>query len=449
MNTFTEFGLLPSLLKTLKTQKISTPTEIQKFTIPLIMSGQSVVGVSETGSGKTLAYALPLMHFLRDLEESGRPVTEPRSPRVIVMVPSRDLGEQVAKVFKVFTHDTRLRVRSALGGMALEQARRNVEGPFEILLATPGRLIQMLNKNLVDLSGVKILVFDEADQMLDQGFISDSNQIVEACSQEIRLALFSATVSKPVEELMNSLFAKAEIIRSSGAGKTVKTLKTVNETIIDGVRWPIFEKILKTKIDGGTIVFANTREQCDKIAKQMTDNGYPCLLYRGEMEKTERRANLKKFRSGEVPTLIATDLASRGLDVENVARVVNYHLPQEMENYIHRAGRTARAGRVGLVINLVTERDLKLIAKIEGKGKSPKELKERFLDRDGKRLHIAEELRKPNRKKAAPSEVKHGKPGPRPKFKPKPKPPGFEAWEAEQKKKAENIAAKKKALSKK
>lgn len=448
MNTFTEFGLLPSILKTLKAQKIYNPTEIQQFAIPLIMSGQSVVGISETGSGKTLTYALPLLHLLKDLENSENPVNQASRPRALIMVPTRDLGEQVAKVFKNFTHDTRLRVRAALGGMAFDHARRNVEGPFEILLATPGRLIQMLDKSLVDLSDVKVLVFDEADQMLDQGFLQDSKQIVAACSDDIPLALFSATVSKPVEDLMNSLFQNAEVIRSRGSGKVVKTLKTINETIIDGVRWPIFEKILKTRIQGGTIVFANTREQCDKIAQQMKEKGYACLVYRGEMEKSQRRENLKKFRTGEVDVLISTDLAARGLDLEHVARVVNYHLPQQMENYLHRAGRTARAGRTGLVVNLVTERDLPLVAKIEGKHQSPKELKSRFKDASGKRLHVAEELRKPNQKKSSPASVKHGKPGPRLKFKPKPKPPGLVAWEEEQTKKAAK-AGKKKAFFKK
>ncbi len=399
MKNFTEFGLLPSILMTLKNLNIFTPTEIQKFAIPLLMSGQSVVGVSETGSGKTLTYALPLLHLLKDLEISKDPVVNPSSPRALVMVPTRDLGEQVAKVFKTFTHDTRLRVRSALGGMEFEQARRNVKGPFEILLATPGRLIQMLDKELVNLSDVKILIIDEADQMLDDGFIKDSDQLVAACPKDIPLALFSATASKTVEVLMNSLFQKAEVIRTGGSGKTVKTLKTQNETVIDGIRWPIFEKILKTKIPGGTLVFANTREQCDKLAQEMTAKGYPCLVYRGEMDKNERRANLKKFRSGLVSVLISTDLAARGLDLEQVVRVVNYHLPKQMENYLHRVGRTARAGRSGLVINLVTERDLPLIAEIEGKGQSPRELINRFKDSRGKRLHVAEKLRKPRPKK--------------------------------------------------
>ncbi len=378
MNSFPDFGLLPSILKTLKAKRIFTPTEIQQNAIPLMMSGQSVVGVSETGSGKTLTYALPLLHELKSLENQDDPVTTPATPRAVVMVPTRDLGEQVSKVFKDFTHDTRLRVRPALGGMTFEQARRNVGGPFEVLLATPGRLIQLMDKKLIDLSDVRMLIFDEADQMLDQGFLADSNRIVDACPKNIPLSLFSATVSATVQAMMNSLFAKAEVVRSSGSGKVVKSLTTLNQTIMDGIRWPEFEKLLKKNVTGGTLIFTNTREQCDKVAKEMTEKGYPCVIYRGEMDKAERRANLKKFRDGKIAFLVSTDLAARGLDLEHVGRVINYHLPQQLENYIHRAGRTARAGRAGLVVNLVTERDLKLVSHLEGKKETPREMKSRF-----------------------------------------------------------------------
>ncbi|MFN3454466.1 MAG: DEAD/DEAH box helicase [Pseudobdellovibrio sp.] len=424
MNTFPEFGLLPSIIKTLKAQKIYTPTEIQKNAIPMLMSGQSVVGVSETGSGKTLTYALPILHLLKSLEDDGNPVSESSMPRAIVLVPSRDLGEQVSKVFKNYTHDTRLRVRPVLGGTTFEQSRRSISGEFEILLATPGRLIQLMEKRLIDFSDVKMIVFDEADQMLDEGFLTESKMIVKACPEDATLALFSATVSQTVQDLMNSLFQKAEVIRSSGAGKVVKTLTTKNETVIDGLRWPIFEKLIKQKPEGGTIVFTNTREQCDKLANEIEKNGYECVVYRGEMDKGERRSNLNSFRKGEVSLLISTDLAARGLDLDYVGRVINYHLPQEMANYLHRVGRTARAGRKGLVVNLVTERDLALIAKLEGKGQSAKDLKSRFKDKDGKRLHVAEELRKPKPNKGKDQAPAKSKAGPRksskPKFKPKP-----------------------------
>lgn len=365
MKSFTDLGLLPSLLKTLKAKLIFTPTEIQAFTIPMLMGGQSVVGVSETGSGKTLAYALPLLHQLKSIEtEEGSPIQNPASPRAIVMVPTRELGEQVAKVFKSLTHDTRLRVRPALGGMTFEHARRNVEGQFEILLATPGRLVQLIDRKLIQLSDVRVIVFDEADQMMDQGFLSDSKLIVKNCPSSVQMALYSATISTAVQELMNSLFSSAEVYRSTGSGKVVTSLVTKNMMVKDGKRWPLFDRLMRQPVNGGTLVFVNTREQCDKLAKELTEKGFLCAVYRGEMDKSERRANYIKFRDGKIDLLISTDLAGRGLDLEHVGRVINYHLPQQMENYLHRVGRTARAGRPGLVVNLVTERDQRLIDKL-------------------------------------------------------------------------------------
>lgn len=177
MNSFSDFGLLHSLTQSLKEQRIQKPTSIQSQVIPLLMSGQSVVGVSETGSGKTLTYALPIMHALKTLEQEGQPVKDTAAPRAVIMVPTRELGEQVAKVFKLFTHGTRLRVRMALGGVAFAQVRRQVVDSFEVLIATPGRLAQLLAQELLYLHDVRTLVFDEADQMLDQGFLPDSDAI--------------------------------------------------------------------------------------------------------------------------------------------------------------------------------------------------------------------------------------------------------------------------------
>lgn len=369
MNTFTEFGFLSSIQKTLNEMKLQKPTEIQAQVIPLMMSSQSVVGVSETGSGKTLAYVLPVLQKIKSLEDEGDRVEKEASPRALVMVPTRELGEQVAKVFKSFTHNTRLRVRPALGGMTFEQARRNIAGPFEVLLATPGRIVQLVERGLLDLSDVRMLIFDEADQMMDQGFLQDTNFVVSQCPQDTHLSLFSATVSNSVQKLMNELFMNAEIIRSSKSGKIVQSLETQNLIVQDGKRWALFEKVLKQKSEGGTIIFTNTREQCDRLAKELTERRYPCVIYRGDMEHSDRRNNLKKFRQGQVEFLVATDLAGRGLDIESVARVINYHLPKEMENYLHRVGRTARAGRKGLVVNLVTDRDHSLISRLNTKGK--------------------------------------------------------------------------------
>jgi len=372
MTGFTAFNLLPSLQSVLNEKKISKPTEIQARTLPILLSRKSVVGVAETGSGKTLAYVLPILHDLKSLELKGELVEENGQPRAAVIVPTRELGEQVSKVFKTFTHTTRLRVRTVLGGTTTEVAKRNIKGPFEVLIATPGRLIKFLDRGLVNLSDIRILIFDEADQMLDEGFLPDAKKIVEQCPERRQLALFSATISDKVQELINNLFSEVEIVRSEGSHKLVPTLKTNNLKVIDGKRLPILEKLMTGTVKGGTLLFTNTREQCDKLAEELEKLGCKNAIYRGEMDKTERRSNLKAFRDGKIDFLISTDLASRGLDLAHVDRVINYHLPQEMENYLHRVGRTARAGRSGLVINFVTERDEPLMRQIENLQSRPK-----------------------------------------------------------------------------
>ncbi|MCM2324290.1 MAG: DEAD/DEAH box helicase [Oligoflexia bacterium] len=364
MSVFTRRDLLASLKETLAEKGLEKPTEIQELTMPPLLDGRSVVGVAETGSGKTLAYALPVLNHLKVLEHMGEPVETDSQPRAAVIVPTRELGEQISRVFKPFTHTTRLRVRTVLGGTALEVAKRNVAGQFEVLVATPGRLVKLLDRKLLNLSDIRILVFDEADQMLDQGFLPDATRIVQACPKDRQLALFSATVSPAVQKLIDKVFGDAEVFRSEGHHRVVATLNTVNRTVENGKRFPLLEAVLADRVEGGTLIFTNTREQCDKLAEELRKHGHGCAVYRGEMDKVERRSNLKAFREGKVGLLIATDLGSRGLDVEHVGRVVNYHLPQQLENYLHRVGRTARAGRAGTVINFVTERDAPLVSQL-------------------------------------------------------------------------------------
>lgn len=368
MNSFDDFDLLPSLRESLAELGFKKPTEIQSRTMPALLNGKSIAGVAETGSGKTLAYALPLLHLVKSLELAGDKVEDEGSPRAVVIVPSRELGEQVSKVFKPFTHTTRVRVRTLLGGTTSEVAKRNVAGAFEILVATPGRLVKFMDRKLVSLHDVRALVFDEADQMLDEGFLPDAERIDRDCPEDRLVALFSATVSDEVQELINQLFQDAKVVRSEGSHKFVASLKTENRIVTDGKRLPLLEKALKEPATGGTILFTNTREQCDKVAEELRKLGHECVVYRGEMDKVERRKNLREFRDGKIAFLVSTDLASRGLDVEHVGRVINYHLPQELENYMHRVGRTARAGREGLVINFVTERDAALMRQVEELG---------------------------------------------------------------------------------
>lgn len=365
MKSFAQFKLLPTLQESLIQQNFKTPTQIQIRTIPLLLAGHSVVGISETGSGKTMAYSLPILHLLKNLENVGNPISEDSRPRAAIIVPTRELGEQVARVIKSFTHVSRLRVRTILGGTKIEAVKRNISGQFEILIATPGRLVQLLDRGLIFLQDVQVLVFDEVDQMLDPGFLSDAKRIVNECRPDRQMAMFSATISPEAQALLTQLFDKAEVIRSEGSHRVVPTLVTQNRSVLNGKRFPLLEELLEKPVTGGTLIFTNTRKQCDILADLLLKSGKKCLIYRGEMNKGERRDNLKKFRNGQIELLIATDLAARGLDIEHVGRVINYHLPHDIENYMHRVGRTARAGKKGLVINLVTERDENLIKRLE------------------------------------------------------------------------------------
>lgn len=365
MSSFNAYELLPSLLSTLKKEGFTTPTEIQEGTLAGMLRGESYVGIAETGSGKTLAYALPVLDRLKRMEDAGDYVIEPGLPRAIVVVPASELGEQVTRVFKTFTHETRLRVRSVLGNAPMTQARRNVSGPFEILIATPGRLEQLMDRDVLHTSDVRILVFDEADEILGRGFMSTVKRLGRNTPHDGQIAVFSATTSDEIRATMKTLFDDATWVETKGRHRIVPTLKTVHREVPDGQRFPILQEVLAEENDGGTLVFTNTREQCDELAEQLFDHGYPAAMYRGDMDKKERRSNLRRFREGKVKLLICTDLASRGLDVEHVARVINYHMPKEMKLYLHRAGRTARAGRKGTVVNLVTKRDKLLLDRLD------------------------------------------------------------------------------------
>ena len=366
MSTFAELSLLPSLVEGLAAQGLTTPTEIQRKTLPALLMGESVLGVAETGSGKTLAYVLPLLHQLKQLETYGEAVSEAGRPRGIVLVPGRELGEQVAGVFKSLTHQTRLRVRLALGGTAKRVSRKAVAAPHEILVASPGRLLQLVESGELRLDDVRHVVFDEADQMVDPGFLPVAGQILGACAEGAQLLFFSATLPLVLQEVLSELLpVPVRRVRTAGSGRLVAGLTVDDRAVEHGDRRTLLQAVLAEAPEAGTILFANTREQCDRLARWLDGYGVAYVLYRGEMDRIERRANLKAFRAGEVHALITTDLGGRGLDIARVERVINVHLPREVANYLHRVGRTARAGRTGTVINLVTERDAPLMEKVE------------------------------------------------------------------------------------
>ncbi len=374
MSSFSELPLLPTLLASLAEQSFKRPTEIQARTLPSLLDGRSLVGVSETGSGKTLAYVLPLLHQLKSLELGGSMVSTSGSPRGLVLVPARELGEQVSKVFKTLTHGTRLRVRTAIGGSKKQVARQSVGGKFEILVATPGRLKQLLEEGELKLDDVRMLVFDEADSLVDKGFVAVASQILGECPNSVQLVMFSATLPASLEAAVTALFSSTPVrIQTDGSERVVRTLKTDNRRVINrSQRFEMLGAALAEDSSVSSMLFVNSRDQCETVGEWLDEQSIAYVDYRGEMDRGARRKNLARFRDGEVSVLLTTDLGSRGLDIDRVGRIINVHMPQEMANYLHRVGRTARAGRSGLVVNLVTPRDQPLmdeLEKREGKGR--------------------------------------------------------------------------------
>ncbi len=365
MSTFAALPLLPTLTQTLSEQGITHPTEIQSLTLKPLLDGRCLLGVSETGSGKTLAYVLPMLHHLKTMELAGAAVEKSRRPRGLVLVPGRELGEQVSRVLKGLTHATRLRVRTVLGGSAKKIARQSVAGSFEILVATPGRLTQLLDSDELSLADMRMVVIDEADQMVDPGFLPVAKRILSSCPPKVQLALFSATLPATLDGVVGALFPVEPVrSRTQGSRRRVPTRKTVNRTGLRGARREVLLAVLAEDAAAGTMLFVNTREQLDRVAEWLAEEGIAATSYRGQMDRQERRVSLARFRDGEINVLITTDLGGRGLDIERVERVVNVHLPQDLDNYLHRVGRTARAGRSGVVVNLVTQRDHALLGKI-------------------------------------------------------------------------------------
>jgi superfamily II DNA/RNA helicase len=363
--TFSELNLLDSLQRTLAEQELVHLTPIQRLALPEMLARRSVVAVAETGSGKTISYVLPILDRLRRMEEDDNPVVLESEPRALVIVPSRELADQVARVFKVFTHHTRVRVRRVFGGQKMRKSRDAVAGVFEVLVSTPGRLVQLLDRGSLRLDGVRFVVLDEADQLLDLGFLKQVMGVVGAVQSRRQLGTFSATMSPQLEELARDLFPDAIHLRTERVSQLPATLVTRHVDVPDGRRVDALRPLLAEPTEGGTILFANTRAQCDRIVSWVREAGLPCEGIRSDMDPVARRRHLRAFRAGELPFLVSTDVAGRGLDVDHVGRVINVHLPREMDNYVHRAGRTARAGRDGLLINLVTPRDAPLLEALD------------------------------------------------------------------------------------
>lgn len=361
MPTFADLGLIAPLCQTLESLGHDAPTPVQSGAIPAVLEGRDVLAAAQTGTGKTAAFALPLLQRLNAVET---PVPS-NSIRALVLVPTRELAEQVRERFREYAGDLRVQSFAAYGGVSLNPQQMRLRRGVDVLVATPGRLIDLLGRNALKLKHVDTLVLDEADRMLDLGFADEITTLLQALHRKPQILLFSATFSPVIRELAEQLLHDPVSIEASPANTAVKA---VTQWLVpcDKKKKPqLFCHLLKQQRWQQVLVFVKTRKGADELVETLAQRGLRAEAIHGDRAQASRLAALQRFKEGEVDILVATDVAARGLDIPLLPHVVNFDLPTVAEDYIHRIGRTGRAGASGEAISLVCADEVNQLAEIE------------------------------------------------------------------------------------
>jgi ATP-dependent RNA helicase RhlE len=349
LTSFQDFGLADPISRALREENYVTPTPIQAQTIPLAIAGRDVVGIAQTGTGKTAAFALPILH--RILASRIKP--QPKSCRVLVLSPTRELSGQILDSFNAYGRHMRLTSALAIGGVPMGRQVRSIMQGVEVMVATPGRLLDLVQSNGLKLGQVEFLVLDEADRMLDMGFINDIRKIVAKLPVRRQTLFFSATMPKDIAELAEAMLRDPARVAVTPVASTVERI-TQRIIQVDHSAKPAFlAQLLKQEPVDRALIFTRTKHGADKVVKGLARAGIAADAIHGNKSQNHRERVLSAFRSGAIRTLVATDIAARGIDVDGISHVVNFDLPNVPETYVHRIGRTARAGAEGVAISLV------------------------------------------------------------------------------------------------
>ena len=349
MTAFQDFGLAEPISRALKEENYHTPTPIQAQTIPLALAGRDVIGIAQTGTGKTAAFALPILHSL--VQHHTKP--QPKSCRVLVLSPTRELSGQILDSFNAYGRHLRLTSALAIGGVPMGRQVRALMGGVDVLVATPGRLLDLVQSNALRLKDVEFLVLDEADRMLDMGFIHDIRKIVAKLPTRRQTLFFSATMPKDIAELAQAMLRDPARVAVTPVSSTVERISQRIIQVDHAAKPATLAELLRQEPVDRALVFTRTKHGADKVVKGLAKTGITAHAIHGNKSQNHRERVLAAFRSGEVRTLVATDIAARGIDVDGISHVVNFDLPNVPETYVHRIGRTARAGAEGTAISLV------------------------------------------------------------------------------------------------
>ena len=362
MTSFNDFGLAEPILRALAEEKYETPTPIQAQTVPLALSGRDVIGIAQTGTGKTASFALPILNRL--FSQRRRP--ERKSCRVLVLSPTRELSGQIADSFRTYGRHIRpLEVALAIGGVPINRQIRSVARGVEVLVATPGRLLDLVNSRALTLDQIEVLVLDEADRMLDMGFIHDIRKIVSMVPQARQTLFFSATMPGEITKLANQMLRDPARVSVTPQATTVERIAQRVIHTDKAAKQALLAELLKSEPVDRVLVFTRTKHGADKVVRGLQKSGFAAEAIHGNKSQNQRERVLGDFRSGRLRTLIATDIAARGIDVDGVTHVFNYDLPNVPESYVHRIGRTARAGAEGVAISFCDHEERGYLRDIE------------------------------------------------------------------------------------
>lgn len=363
--SFNKLGLSSALLKSIQAKGYSEPSEIQQEAIPEILKGNDILAGAQTGTGKTAAFALPILHRLQNAESKRRRV------RVLVLVPTRELASQVGESFRDYGSNLRFRVSVLYGGVSINTQIDKIRKGVDIVVATPGRLLDHLNQKTLNLSELETFVLDEADRMLDMGFIRDIKRILKYLPDEKQNLLFSATFPNEIKALADSLLNAPKRIQVRSSNSTAEKVVQVVYPVDKARKRELLAHCIREEGWFQVLVFSRTKHGANKLAQQLSKEGIDADAFHGNKSQAQRTRALKDFKDSKTQVLVATDIAARGIDINLLPQVVNFDLPYVPEDYIHRIGRTARAGQEGKAISLVSADEHKLLFDIEKLLKSP------------------------------------------------------------------------------
>ncbi len=361
---FDKFKLLKPIKKAIAAEQYRTPTPIQAEAIPKIMVGRDVVGVAQTGTGKTAAYALPILHSLGKKRKKQLPST----PRVLVLAPTRELAAQISEQILTFGKHMNIRLTTVYGGVSQQPQVRALKKGVQVLVATPGRLIDLLDQDQVVLDRLDVFVLDEADRMLDLGFLPDLQKIIPHLPDRRQSLFFSATMPDEIQELVESLLHKPVRIDVTPVESTSSTIETIDQRVMFvefRKKLALVTHVLKRRETGSVLVFTRTKHGARRLSKELKERDIDADALHGDRTQNARTRILKDFRKGKITVLVATDVAARGIDVHRISHVINYDLPKDPDVYVHRIGRTGRAGAEGIALSFCQHEDLDSLRAIE------------------------------------------------------------------------------------